>query len=128
MNLGLHIPPRVCAVTESRPPWTSGFRILLLGGVLMIGLLIYLQPITDRTGCPNYGGNGNASAFADERWDAYFILGVPVWLVLISIEQLLPPTWRARSGAAVAARAIAALFAAVLGSCVILSPFLIMCR
>ena len=124
--------PRVARVTDDsggpRAPWTSGFRVLILGGIVLIGLLLYLRPATDVTQCPNYGGNGNASAFPDERWDGYLILGIPVWLLFIGLEQILPVTARGRSGAAVVGRAIIALMVAVLGSCCGLGPLLILCH
>jgi hypothetical protein len=111
-----------------RAPWTSGFRVLIVGGIVLVGLLLYLQPATDVTQCPNYGGNGNASAFPDERWDGYLILGVPVWLLFIGLEQILPVTARGRRGAVVVGRAIIAVMVAVVGSCCGLGPLLILCH
>jgi hypothetical protein len=112
----------------SRPSALGGLWALLVGGVAIVGLLLFLQPVTQRAECPNYGGNGNASAFANSAWDLYLPLVLLAWVVLIGVEQLLPVTWRGRGGGEIAARAVVAVVVAVVGSCCLFLSLGTVCR
>jgi hypothetical protein len=111
-----------------RPTPLGGFWALLLGGLALIAALVAAHPIVDASGCSNAGAAGNGSAFADPAWDARLPLLVLAWLTLIVIEQLVPTTWRHRTASAVTARAAAAVFIAIAGSCVVLVPLLTLCH
>ena len=102
---------------RKRPSRLGGFWALLVGGPCIASLLVVLDPIMRLEDCPNYGGNGNASAFDDPAWDLYFPLVMLGWIVLIAVEQVLPVTWRNRSGADIAVRATSALMLSVSSSC-----------
>ncbi|GAA2554539.1 hypothetical protein GCM10010435_26280 [Winogradskya consettensis] len=108
--------------------WLSGFWSLLAGAVLLIVLLIFLHPVIDPEDCPNYGGNGNASAFTDSGWDLYLPVVALGWVIVVLAEQALPVTWRGRSGTEVTVRAGAAVLGATMFSCCALLPFLTVCR
>lgn len=95
----------------------SGLWALLVGGPLIVLLLLVLNPVVSREDCPNYGGNGNASAFTDDRWELFLPGLFLFWIILIVVEQALPATWRDRDRVEVATRAGFALFLAVSGSC-----------
>lgn len=95
----------------------SGFWVLSIGGAAIGMTLLFLDPVTDVTECPNYGGNGNASVFVNEEWDLLFPSLLLAWMLLITVEQLLPPTWRGRANGAVVARGVTALLIAVIASC-----------
>jgi hypothetical protein len=95
----------------------AGFWTLLVGGAAIVLLLLFLHPVTRRTDCPNYGGNGNASAFPNPVWDLYFPLVLFAWIVLIAAEQGFPSTWAGRGGLEIAARAAIALILSTVGSC-----------
>jgi hypothetical protein len=91
--------------------------MLLVGGPVIAAPLLILSPAVSPDDCSNYGGNGNASAYADGRSD-FLLPGVFLgWIVLIAVEQTLPVTWRGHDRVEVAVRAGFALFLAVTGSC-----------
>ena len=103
-----------------------GLWAALTGLAGLVLLLLYLDPITDQRRCPNWGANGNASAFGDERWDhLYLPLLVLAWLGAVLIEQVLPP---ARRSPARGARALAAVAVVVLAGCCGTFPLIVMCR
>lgn len=105
-----------------------GFWSFLVGGAALVVLLVALHPVTDRRDCPNYGGNGNASVFADPAWDVRLPLLLFGWIVLIGIEQTLPVTTRDVSRPEIAVRAIAAPVLAVVVSCCVFGNLMIMCH
>lgn len=102
---------------DRRPSALGGFWTLIVGGASIVLLLLFLHPVTRPADCPNYGGNGNASAFSNPAWDFVLPLTLAGWLVLIAVEQALPATYRGRGRFEVAARAVAALSLAAVGSC-----------
>lgn len=106
----------------------GGFRVLLGGAAGIMALLVYLNPAVRREGCPNAGGNGNASAFGDSRWDLGMIVILVVWMIAVVVEQTLPSTWRHRGNADVALRAIAAPLVAVTASCCFVLKFVALCH
>ncbi|GAA0797706.1 hypothetical protein [Spirilliplanes yamanashiensis] len=113
---------------DGRPTRLGGLHALLVGGTLLALLLGWLDPVTDQRDCPNWGASGNASAFADPRWD----LGLPLlslgWILAVAAEQALPATWQHRTGVAVATRATLAVTAAILAACCLNLPPAIACR
>ncbi|WP_433363546.1 hypothetical protein ACQPZX_32340 [Actinoplanes sp. CA-142083] len=111
-----------------RPSALAGFWTLLVGGAAIVLLLLFLHPVTQRTDCPNYGGNGNASAFRNPSWDLYFPLVLLAWIVLIAIEQVLPSTWRGRGGLEIAARTAIALVLPTVGSCCLFVTLATVCH
>jgi hypothetical protein len=112
----------------SRATPLGGFWAFLAGGVALLIVLIVEQPIVDPARCPNAGGAGNASAFADPAWDLYLPMLVLGWLILVALEQVFPTTWRHRSASAVTLRAALALTLVVVASCVLLVPLETVCR
>lgn len=106
----------------------KGFWALLTGGALLAVLTVALQPITDVRDCPNYGGNGNASPFPDERWDFYYQLLLLGWLLAIVVEQLLPVTWKGRQPGAIVARGLSAFMIALTASCCVAVQVLVLCH
>ena len=111
-----------------RPAPLSGLWTFLIGGIGLAALTVTLDPITRREDCPNFGGNGNASAFADPAWDLYLPVLALSWVVLIVVEQLLPLTWRNRSRSSVAARAASTIGLSLVGSCCLLPSLMIICH
>ena len=87
-----------------------------------------LQPVTRFEDCSNYGANGNASAFANPAWDLLFPLLTLGWVVLIVMEQVLPVTWRGRTRLDGWLRATVAVSVSIVGSCSLVSSFLVLCR
>ncbi|GAB3332738.1 hypothetical protein RMN56_11540 [Micromonospora halotolerans] len=105
-------------IEDRKPPSRlSGFRVCLVGGAFFVALLAVLQPITRFEDCPNYGGNGNASAFANPAWDFYLTLLLPGWVFLVVLEQTLSVTRRGRGGVDVALRAAGAILVTTIASC-----------
>ncbi|WP_426507026.1 hypothetical protein ACPPVO_53130 [Dactylosporangium sp. McL0621] len=102
-----------------------GLWACLAGLAGLVLLVLYLDPITDKHQCPNWGANGNASAFRDERWDVYLPLLVVVWIGAVLVEQVLPP---ARRSPARGVRAVAAVVVAVVAGCCGGFPLIVMCR
>ena len=100
----------------------------MVGGLLLVVLLLFLQPVTRFEDCPNYGANGNASAFANPAWDFLFPLLTLGWVVLIVMEQVLPVTWRGRTRLDGWLRATVAVSVSIVGSCSLVSSFLVLCR
>jgi hypothetical protein len=106
----------------------AGFWALLVGGVLLALLTLVLQPATDVTGCSNYGGNGNGTAFSDGIWDLYYPLLLLIWLLAVIVEQLLPVTWNGRKAAPIIARALLAIMTALTASCCAAFQLLLLCH
>ncbi|MER7457940.1 hypothetical protein [Micromonospora sp. NPDC126480] len=106
----------------------SGFWACLIGGAVIASLLMVLDPITRAEDCPNYGGNGNASAFDNAAWDLWFPLVLLGWLVLVLLEQTLPVTRRHRGGTDIAVRAASALSLSVVISCCLVLNVSVVCR
>ncbi|PZV92672.1 hypothetical protein SAMN05443287_108189 [Micromonospora phaseoli] len=111
-----------------RSSWLSGFWTCLVGGAVIATLLMVLDPIMRYEECPNYGGNGNASAFDNPAWEFWFPIVLLGWLVLVVLEQTLPVTRRHRSGAEVAVRAASAFTLSVLISCCLFLNVAVVCR
>ena len=111
-----------------RPARLGGFRALLVGGGLIALLLVYLDPVTRVEDCPNYGGNGNASAFADAGWDGYLPLLMIFWISAVVVEQALPYTWRGRGRVAGAARVTAAVVLSLFAACFVTLPLEVVCH
>ena len=106
----------------------AGFWALLVGGALLTVLTMVLQPATDVRDCPNYGGNGNASAFPHEVWDLYYPLLLLGWLSAVLAEQLLPVTWNGRGAGLIVARGLLAVTIALAASCGAGAGLLLLCR
>ncbi|NES29698.1 hypothetical protein GCE86_25680 [Micromonospora terminaliae] len=111
-----------------RPSRLSGFRVCLIGGAFFLALLAVLQPITRFEDCPNYGGNGNASAFANPAWDFYLTLLLFGWVFLVVLEQTLSVTRRGRGGVDVALRAAGAITVATVASCGLFVNVVVLCH
>lgn len=103
-----------------------GLWSFTVGGLLLIALIVALHPATSQEGCPNYGGNGNASAFPDPAWDLYLPVLVLGWIVAIVVEQFLPVTRRGSADAI--ARGVTAIGIAVVASCCGIGQLLVMCH
>ncbi|TWG09443.1 hypothetical protein, partial [Actinoplanes teichomyceticus] len=106
----------------------AGFWALLVGGVLVTVLTVALRPATDVRDCPNYGGNGNASAFPDEIWDLYYPLILLGWLLAVVVEQLVPVTWNGRRAGPIVVRALLAVMIALTASCCAAVKLLTLCH
>ncbi|GIF05187.1 hypothetical protein [Actinoplanes siamensis] len=106
----------------------AGFRALLVGAVLLTVLTVALRPATDVRDCPNYGGNGNASAFPDESWDLFYPLLLLAWLLTVVVEQLLPVTWNGRGAGLIVARGLLAVTVALTASCCAGLKLLLLCH
>lgn len=91
-------------------------------------LLVFLDPVMRVEDCPNYGANGNASAFSDADWDLWFPLVLLSWLTLIVLEQALPVTRRHRGGVEVAARGVCAFALALVSSCCLFLDLSVVCH
>ncbi|MEU0080463.1 hypothetical protein ABZY58_21390 [Micromonospora tulbaghiae] len=113
---------------RERPSRLGGFWALLVGGAGIASSLAVLDPIMRFEDCPNYGASGNASAFDNPAWDLYFPLLMLGWVVLIAVEQVLPVTWRNRSGADIAVRATSALTLSVSSSCCFVLKVTLVCH
>jgi hypothetical protein len=105
-----------------------GLWALLVGGAGLGLLMLYLDPITDQHDCPNWGGNGNASAFHDENWDLYLPLLCVAWMVAVLVEQFLPPARRGPGDLSRGLRALAAALITVTASCCGVLPLSLMCH
>jgi hypothetical protein len=112
----------------ARPFPLSGFWSMLVGGAAIVALLVFLSPMTSRSDCPNALGNGNASAFADPRWDLYLPLVLLGWILLIVVEQFLPVSHRGRTRSVAALRGVAALALSVTVSCCLFLQVATVCR
>lgn len=106
---------------DGRPSRLSGFWACATGGAAIMLLLVVLDPKTRPEECSNYGGNGNASAFDNPGWDLGLLAILLSWIVLVTVEQVLPVTRRHRGGVAVVVRGVCALALTVVASC---GPFL----
>ncbi|GAA2600211.1 hypothetical protein GCM10010399_33740 [Dactylosporangium fulvum] len=100
----------------------------LVGFAVIVLLLVTLDPVMRYEDCPNYGANGNASAFDNPDWDLYFPLVLLGWVSLVIVEQVLPVTWRHRSDTEIAIRALSAITASVTLSCCLFLKFAAVCR
>jgi hypothetical protein len=115
-------------VDDHRPTLLGGFWVLLGGGVALLAVLIYAHPVVDAAHCPNAGGAGNASAFADPAWDVRLPLLVLGWFVLTLAEQALPTAWRHRPASAAVLRAVLAVSTVVAVSCLLVVPLETVCH
>ncbi|MEU1687282.1 hypothetical protein [Micromonospora sp. NPDC005707] len=116
-------------IDDRKPPSRlSGFRVCLLGGAFFVALLAVLQPITRYEDCPNYGGNGNASAFANPAWDFYLTLLLFGWVFLVVLEQTLSVTRRGRGRADVALRAAGAIAVTTVAACGLFVNVAVVCH
>jgi hypothetical protein len=113
---------------SAHPSRFGGLWAFIVGGGLIAALLVFLDPVTRQQDCPNYGGNGNASAFTDANWDLYLPLVMIVWIVLVIGEQVLPATWRGRTRLNVAVRAGAAVMLSLSTSCCVILPLEAICH
>ena len=111
-----------------RPSRFSGLRAFLIGGAVIGVLLLVLDPVMRQQDCPNYGANGNASAFRDPMWELYLPALTFVWWVVVIVEQMLPVTQRGRSGAGNAVRALAAVILSTVVMCCVVFPLLVVCH
>ncbi|MEV4510371.1 hypothetical protein AB0K00_15565 [Dactylosporangium sp. NPDC049525] len=113
---------------DGRGSRLSGFWACLTGGAAIALLLVFLDPVMRQEDCPNYGANGNASAFANADWDLWFPLVLLSWWALIAMEQVLPLTHRHRGRVEIAARGVCALALAVVSSCCLLMNVALVCH
>ncbi len=113
---------------HGRPSLLSGLWALLVGALGIVILLLVLQPVTAVEDCPNYLSAGSASAFSNQLWDFYFPVVMLGWIVLVIMEQVLPITWRNRSRLNGTLRAVAAVLAAIVGSCWVAGGLLAICN
>ncbi|GIE33757.1 hypothetical protein Ait01nite_068020 [Actinoplanes italicus] len=70
----------------------------MFGGALLLVLTVALQPALDTTGCSNYGGNGNGTAFSDGIWDLIYPGLLFSWMLAVLVEQFVPVTWKRPQG------------------------------
>jgi hypothetical protein len=113
---------------HDRPSPLSGLWSWAVGGLLLAGLLIFLHPVLRFEDCPNYGGNGNASAYPDAAWDVFFPLLAITWISCVIVEQFLPVTWRRRAWFGGAARALVAVTLSLSASFSVVGSLAVMCR
>lgn len=113
---------------HARPSALRGLWSFVVGGAGLVALTVALGPITRPEDCPNYGGNGNASAFSNPAWDLYLPILALGWVVLIVLEQALPVTWRDRSRTDIATRAATVVILSLVGSCGFLPWLLTVCH
>lgn len=109
-----------------RPSPLRGLWSFSVGGLILAGLVVALDPATRLEECPNYGGNGNASAFGNPLWDLCLPVLALGWIVAIVAEQFLPVTRRGAADTVV--RGVGAVGIAVVVSCCGLGRLLIMCH
>jgi hypothetical protein len=110
---------------DRRPSRLSGFWACLSGAAAIALLLAFLDPVTRPEDCPNYGANGNASAFHNADWDVWFPVVLLSWLALIAVEQALPVTRRQRG---FAVRGVWAFALALVGSCCLCGSLSVVCH
>ncbi|SCL41358.1 hypothetical protein GA0074692_6276 [Micromonospora pallida] len=113
---------------RQRPSRLGGFRVCFLGSAFFLALLAVLQPITRFEDCPNYGGNGNASAFANPAWDFYLTALLFGWVFLVFMEQTLSITRRGRGRADFALRAAGAISLTTIASCGLFANVAVLCH
>jgi hypothetical protein len=121
----------MAAVTDDddeRASPLSGLWACVVGGLLIVVLLLFLDPVSRVEECPNYGAAGNASAFDDSGWDFFFPLVVLAWITLTIMEQALPVTWRGRSRVEGWVRAGAAVMASTTAGCCLALGLAVACR
>jgi hypothetical protein len=106
----------------------NGFWACLGGGVAVGLLLLYLQPVMRPEDCPNYGGNGNASAFRNPNWDLYLPIVLFGWLVLVLLELVLLAADRNRTWGDVALRAGVTVSVTLVASCCFVLPLEVVCH
>ncbi|MDR6320893.1 hypothetical protein [Actinoplanes couchii] len=100
-----------------RPSPMRGLWALTIGGLVLAGLLVALDPVMTVEDCPNYGGNGNASIFENEAWDLYLPALLLLWMASTVVEPFVPHTRRGRGDTT--ARALISVSLSVVGSCFI---------
>jgi len=100
----------------------------VVGGLLLAVLLLFLHPVLRFEDCPNYGGNGNASAYPHPLWDAFFPLLTITWISCVIVEQFLRVTWRHRHWSAGAVRALVAVTLSLSASFFVVGSLAVMCR
>ncbi|MGY0002683.1 hypothetical protein [Micromonospora sp. I033] len=116
-------------IEDRKPPSRlSGFWVCLAGAAFFAALLAILQPITRYEDCPNYGGNGNASAFANPARDFYLTLLLFGWVFLVVLEQTLSVTWRGRGRADAALRAAGAITVTTVAACGLFAAVAVVCH
>jgi len=113
---------------HDRPSPLSGLWSWTVGGLLLAVLLTFLHPVLRFEDCPNYGGNGNASAYPEPAWDAFFPLLAITWISCVIVEQGLPVTWRHRSRPVGAVRALVAVASSLFASFFVVGSLAVMCR
>lgn len=106
----------------------GGFRALLAGGLGMLVLTMILRPVFQQEDCSNHGAAGNASAYGDGQWDVRYPLLMLARLLAVLIEQVLPITWRHRSGLVVTGRVALAVTAGYVFACCPPAWFSLVCR
>jgi hypothetical protein len=121
----------MAAVTDDddeRASPLSGLWAGVVGGLLIVVLLLFLDPVSRVEECSNYGAAGNASAFDDSRWDLLFPLVVLGWITLTIMEQALPVTWRGRSRTEGWVRAGVAVMVSTTAGCCLALGLAVACR
>ena len=113
---------------DRRASRLSGFWACLTGAAAIALLLLFLDPVLQPEDCPNYGANGNASAFHNADWELWFPVVLLSWLALIAAEQALPVTRRHRGGVEVAARGVWAFALALVSSCCLCGSLSVVCH
>ncbi|MFC4063473.1 hypothetical protein [Actinoplanes subglobosus] len=105
-----------------------GLWSVSIGGLLLGGLLLILDPATELKECPQYiaGGNGDFSAFRDSSWDIYLPCLVLVWIIATVVEQAIGFDEVSRADTAI--RTIAAFSVLFVVSCCGIAPLLFTCR
>jgi len=98
-----------------RPSPVRGLWSFGAGGLFLAGLLVALDPITRPEDCPNYGGTGDGSVFADPAWNVFVPLLALIWIAATIVEQFLPFARRSRADSIT--RATAAIGISVIASC-----------
>ncbi|MEU8229090.1 hypothetical protein AB0C12_05720 [Actinoplanes sp. NPDC048967] len=113
---------------QARSKPLAGLWACVVGGLLLAALLLYLDPVSTQQDCPNYGGNGNASAYPSPVWDLLFPLLTLLWVACVIAEQCLAETWQGRSRLEGAVRACVAVFVSMSTAFVTVVSFAVVCR
>jgi hypothetical protein len=113
---------------HARPSPLGGLWACVVGGLLLAVLLVFLDPVSGVRDCPNYGGNGNASAYPDPAWDLFFPLLTLLWVSSVVVEQFLAETWQHRSRTEGAVRALVAVGSSMYASFFLVVSFAAVCH
>jgi len=120
------MPPMDHERARSKP--LAGLWACVVGGLLLAALLVFLDPVSTQRECPNYGGNGNASAYPNPIWDLLFPALALLWVGCVVTEQCLAETWQGHSRLEGAVRASVAVLVSMYAAFFMIVSFAFVCR